>query len=67
MACRITDRCSGCGQCVPVCPTGAIFAAPPLFWIDSLLCVECLGFSDEPQCAAVCPENAVALPALRAP
>ncbi len=67
MACRITDRCSGCGRCLPVCPAAAIFAAPPAFWIDPLLCVECLGFADEPQCAAVCPDDAIAEPAARAP
>jgi ferredoxin len=67
MACQITDRCSGCGQCLTVCPVSAIFAAPPVYWIDPWLCVECLGFSEEPQCAVVCPDAAIDQPAATAP
>jgi ferredoxin len=59
MAYKINERCSGCGRCVPTCPTAAIAALMPFYRIDPFVCVECLGFAGEPQCAAVCPDQAV--------
>ncbi|MCP5112405.1 MAG: ferredoxin [bacterium] len=59
MAYRINLRCTGCADCLPVCPAKAILAPPPAFRIHPLLCAECLGFADEPQCVKVCEEDAL--------
>lgn len=61
MAYQINERCTACGDCPPACPSKAITAAPPTYRIHQLLCTECLGFSDEPQCVIVCAERAVEL------
>ena len=59
MATIITDECINCGVCEPECPNGAIDdgsgEALDYFYIDPELCTECVGFHEEPQCAAVCP------------
>jgi NAD-dependent dihydropyrimidine dehydrogenase PreA subunit len=54
-------RCTGCGDCVEVCPTDCLdmnsegFRLPVLAWPHK--CVSC-GL-----CAAICPEDAIALQA----
>ena len=55
MALRITDNCTACDACKPVCPNEAIAAGDPIYTIDGDRCTECVGHFDEPQCAAVCP------------
>jgi ferredoxin len=49
------SRCTGCSACVNECPNDAIFEESFLFRIDPTKCTECIGFFDEPQCAAICP------------
>jgi NAD-dependent dihydropyrimidine dehydrogenase PreA subunit len=49
-------RCSGCGDCVAVCPTHCLELAGRLPWLPRPLdCVRC-GL-----CAAVCPTGALVL------
>lgn len=58
MAMTITDECIACGACESECPVGAISESDTQFEIDPDKCVECDGYSDEPQCAGVCPVDA---------
>jgi ferredoxin len=51
----ITDECISCHACEPECPNGAISLGADIYEIDPMLCTECVGFSDTPQCAYVCP------------
>lgn len=55
MSLKITDECTSCAVCEPECPNEAISEGDDLFIINPELCTECVGFYDEPQCAAVCP------------
>lgn len=59
MALRITDNCTSCDACVPVCPNEAIRADCPIYVIDPLRCTECVGAEDEPQCKLVCPADCI--------
>jgi NAD-dependent dihydropyrimidine dehydrogenase PreA subunit len=47
------DRCDGCGNCVEVCPEGAIQIASGLAQINSELCTECEA------CVQACPNGAI--------
>ncbi len=58
MALYITDDCIACDACLPECPNEAISEGDPIYTINPDLCTECVGFYDEPQCAAVCPTDA---------
>ncbi len=58
MALYITEDCIACDACLPECPNEAISEGDPIYIIDPDLCTECVGFFDEPQCAAVCPTDA---------
>ena len=70
MAVKITEECIACGACEAECPNNAIYEAgnpysiggqefPALSedytYIVPDKCTECVGFHEEPQCAAVCP------------
>ena len=55
MALMITDDCINCDVCEPECPNDAISMGLEIYQIDPNKCTECVGFHDEPQCAAVCP------------
>lgn len=57
MAYRITRDCNLCDACVPDCPNEAITAGPSVYVIDPIKCTECVGFFDEPQCVAICPQE----------
>ncbi len=57
MAYRITSDCNLCDACVTECPNEAITAGANIYTIDSAKCTECVGFFDEVQCAAVCPQE----------
>ncbi|MGQ9630485.1 MAG: YfhL family 4Fe-4S dicluster ferredoxin [bacterium] len=58
MAFMITEDCTSCGACEPECPVNAISEGPDIYVIDPNVCVECEGYFDEQQCAAVCPVDA---------
>ena len=58
MALVINDDCIACDACLPECPTEAITEGDPLYIIDPERCIECVGYFDDPQCAAVCPTDA---------
>lgn len=55
MSLKITEECTNCAVCEPECPNEAITEGSDFFNINPELCTECVGFYDEPQCAAVCP------------
>jgi ferredoxin len=58
MAYMITEDCILCGACEPECPNEAISEGDITYVIDPDRCTQCVGFYDEPQCAAVCPVEA---------
>lgn len=55
MAYKITSDCNNCSACEPECPNSAISAGDDIFEINPSACTECVGFHNEPRCAAVCP------------
>lgn len=59
MALMITEACTACDACEPVCPNEAIKAGEPIYVIDPMKCTECVGADDEPQCVLVCPEMCI--------
>ena len=59
MALHITQDCTACDACRPVCPNEAIALGDPIHVIDPLRCTECVGAHDEPQCKLVCPANCI--------
>jgi Fe-S-cluster-containing hydrogenase component 2 len=50
-----TERCSGCGACVDVCPTGALYLVDGKATMDKALCNTCK------ECLAACSAEAIAL------
>lgn len=58
MSYKITSDCNSCGACEPECPNTAITQGDDIFEINVAACTECVGFHDQPQCAAVCPVDA---------
>lgn len=58
MAIPVIDQntCTGCGECVQVCPSEAIALADDKAQIDASLCAECLA------CIDVCPVEAISEP-----
>lgn len=59
MALLITEECTACDACEPVCPNEAITAGNPIYVIDPEKCTECVGAEDEPQCKLVCPAECI--------
>ena len=59
MALMITEACTACDACEPVCPNKAITAGNPIYVIDPMKCTECVGAEDEPQCKLVCPADCI--------
>jgi NAD-dependent dihydropyrimidine dehydrogenase PreA subunit len=49
------ERCTGCGACLEVCPTGALYLMEGTATADSALCRECEA------CLAACPSEAITL------
>ena len=48
--------CTGCGDCVPACPTDCLAMAGPLPWLARPAeCISCA------LCALVCPTSAIAM------
>lgn len=61
MAFQIDSSCTQCGECLPKCPNDAIRQGDSICHIEPLLCTECVGYAEEPQCVEVCPEDAIHL------
>ena len=59
MALIITDNCTSCDACKPVCPNEAISEGDSIYVIDPARCTECVGAEDEPQCKLVCPADCI--------
>jgi ferredoxin len=59
MAYVITSNCTSCGECLPVCPNQATAEGLPVYRIVALLCTECLGYAELPQCVEACPSEAI--------
>ena len=55
MALLISDECINCDVCEPECPNGAISQGEEIYVINPMLCTECVGHHDLPQCMEVCP------------
>lgn len=55
MSYKILADCNNCGACEPECPNTAITMGNDIYEIDANKCTECVGFHNQPQCAAVCP------------
>lgn len=53
MAYVITDKCTMCGTCVPVCPVEAISEGDPKYVIDPDECIDCGA------CQSECPVEAI--------
>jgi len=58
MAYKITDDCISCGTCEAECKNQAISEGETSYVIDTDKCTECVGNSDSPKCAEVCPVEA---------
>lgn len=56
---RISDECTNCGACEPECPVSAISPGDSTYVIDENVCVDCVGYHDEPACVAVCPVDCI--------
>ena len=48
-----TERCNGCGECIAVCPTGALYLVDAKATVEGALCSDCEA------CIAACPTNAI--------
>ncbi|MCE1240220.1 MAG: 4Fe-4S binding protein [Azonexaceae bacterium] len=60
MAMKIdSDMCTACGDCKPVCPTGAISSGKIFYKIDGGTCTECDGHADSPLCVDACPSGCI--------
>ena len=59
MSLKILDTCVNCDVCEPACPNQAITLGEEFYVIDSMLCTECVGHHDEPQCVVVCPVECI--------
>ncbi|MCW9036107.1 MAG: YfhL family 4Fe-4S dicluster ferredoxin [Alphaproteobacteria bacterium] len=59
MALIITEDCTNCDACVPVCPNDAISEGDIIYEIDPARCTECVGAEDDPQCELVCPADCI--------
>jgi len=58
----VAEECTSCGDCMPVCPTGAIQKKKGLYKIDPAVCTECEGEFDAPQCESACPIDNCVIP-----
>ena len=59
MALLINEDCTNCEACVEPCPNQAISMGSERYVINALLCTECVGAHDEPQCKLVCPADCI--------
>lgn len=56
-----TEQCTGCGACLNVCPTGALYLVEGKAAVDRALCRECRA------CLEVCPTGAITVAAQETP
>jgi len=59
MALMITVECINCDVCEPECPNEAISMGDEICIIEPMLCTECVGLHDTPQCTKVCPVDCI--------
>ncbi len=59
MALKITDDCTNCDACVPVCVNEAISEGRAIYVIDPEKCTECVDTDMDPRCASVCPVDCI--------
>ena len=59
MALKIIDECINCDVCEPECPNNAIYQGEEYYEINPVLCTECVGHYDTPQCQQVCPVDCI--------
>ena len=59
MALIITEECTNCDACVPICPNDAISEGDDIYVIAPELCTECVGHFEESQCVEVCPADCI--------
>ena len=59
MALIITEDCTNCDACVPVCPNEAISEGDIVYEIETARCTECVGAEEDPQCELVCPADCI--------
>lgn len=50
----VEEECTSCGDCMPVCPMGAVLKKKGLYVIDQDACTMCEGEFDFPQCEEAC-------------
>jgi ferredoxin len=55
------ERCTGCGACMEICPSGALYLVDGKAAVDGALCHECEA------CLATCPGEAITLAAQEEP
>jgi len=61
----ITDKCEGCFSCIFECPVNAILdrhdnpEGKDIFFIQKDVCIECLGYNDNPICIDSCSFDAI--------
>ncbi len=58
MAYKITDDCISCGACEDECDNNAISEGEVIYLINPDRCTECVGNTESPKCAEVCPVDA---------
>jgi len=58
VAYKITEECISCGACAAECKNEAISEGEEIYIINPDKCTECVGNSESPQCAEVCPIGA---------
>ena len=51
---KVTDKCNGCGQCIPACRFGLITVNP-----DTRKAVKCDCCDGDPECVKHCPYHAL--------
>ena len=56
MAYTITEKCTACDACRPVCPVQAIESAEPVYRVKADVCNDCADVMGGPRCVPVCPE-----------
>ena len=59
MAYAIGFQCTACGLCGSTCPNDAIGELGRHFYIEPLICTECVLYSESPMCLEICPNNAI--------